>query len=62
METTSRTTPVTTADLILSGLLLAPPLVVICAWCPTFDKTDRRNAGASHTICPSCLTRELAAL
>ncbi len=33
------------------------PLPVICAWCPTFDKTDRRNAGASHTICPSCFAK-----
>lgn len=42
---------------------LAPqPSQSICAWCPGFDKTDPKNAGASHTICPTCqarLNREL---
>jgi hypothetical protein len=35
----------------------AAPLRVICAWHPGFDRTDPANAGASHTICPSCLAR-----
>jgi hypothetical protein len=30
------------------------PLVVICAWCPTFDPTDPINAHATHGMCPSC--------
>ncbi len=30
------------------------PLRVICPWCPDWDRTDPRNAGASHTICPAC--------
>jgi hypothetical protein len=33
------------------------PLRVICAWHPGFDRTDPANAGASHGICPSCLSR-----
>ena len=27
----------------------------ICPWCPTFSPSDPANAGASHTICQSCL-------
>jgi hypothetical protein len=34
-----------------------PVLRTICAWCPTFDKTDPANKGASHTICPSCAAK-----
>ena len=34
------------------------PLLTICAWCPDHDKTDPRNATASHGICASCLSRE----
>lgn len=30
------------------------PLVVICAWCPDFDRTAPANAGATHGICPRC--------
>jgi len=33
----------------------APPLVMVCAWCPDFDRTAPSNQGASHGICPSCL-------
>jgi hypothetical protein len=28
--------------------------LAICAWCPTFDKRDPANKGASHGICPAC--------
>ena len=38
------------------------PLVVVCAWCPDFDKTDPKNAGASHGICPTCAAKLLAQL
>jgi hypothetical protein len=38
-------------------VLSAPPLRQICAWCPTFDKHDPANKGASHTICPACAKR-----
>jgi hypothetical protein len=27
---------------------------MICAWCPSFDKTSPANKGASHGICPTC--------
>jgi hypothetical protein len=37
-------------------------MVVICAWCPDFDRTDPRNRGASHTICPACLAKVTADL
>lgn len=30
---------------------------VVCAWCPTFDRTSTANAAASHGICPSCAAR-----
>jgi hypothetical protein len=29
----------------------------ICAWCPTFNAMDPRNAYASHTMCPTCAER-----
>ena len=29
--------------------------ITICPWCPTFNPSDPAHAGASHTICPSCL-------
>lgn len=34
-----------------------PELPVICAWCPDFDPADKRNAGATHGICPSCAAK-----
>jgi hypothetical protein len=37
--------------------LAAPPVIVICAWCPDFDPTDPRNQGATHGICPTCQTK-----
>lgn len=41
-----------------SGRYLAPaPLVIICAWCPDFDKTNPANAGVSHGICPTCAAK-----
>lgn len=33
---------------------LPAKLLVICAWCPTFDRNDPRNAFASHGLCESC--------
>lgn len=38
------------------------PKITICAWCPGFDKTDPKNAGASHTMCADCQTRMNAEL
>jgi hypothetical protein len=32
-------------------------LEIICAWCPTFDPKDPRNAQASHGMCPSCAAK-----
>ena len=29
--------------------------VMICAYCPDFDRTAPVNAGASHGICPACI-------
>jgi hypothetical protein len=36
---------------------VAAPLVVICAWCPDFDRTAPANANATHGICPRCVAR-----
>jgi len=29
-------------------------LVRICAWCPDFDPSDPKNAGATHGMCDAC--------
>lgn len=29
----------------------------ICAWCSDFNRSDPKNAGASHGMCPSCADR-----
>lgn len=44
----------------LARLTDAAPLVIICAWCSTFDRTDPVNAHASHTICEPCQKRVFA--
>lgn len=31
--------------------------MAICAWCPDFDPSDPRNAGASHGLCLPCRLR-----
>lgn len=35
----------------------AAPLVMICCYCPDFDRTAPFNSGASHGICPACIER-----
>jgi len=40
----------------------APPLVVICCYCPDFNPRDVKNKGASHGMCAACLTKATAAL
>jgi hypothetical protein len=39
---------------LIARLTDTQPLVTICAWCPTFDRTDPKHKGASHGICPAC--------
>jgi hypothetical protein len=34
-------------------------LLVICAWCPDWDRNDPRNVKASHGVCESCLAKML---
>lgn len=41
---------------------LAPTTETICAYCPGFDRTDPKNAGASHGMCATCQARENAKL
>jgi hypothetical protein len=38
-----------------------PPPLVACPWCPGFDRTDPRHAGASHQICAACAAALVAA-
>jgi hypothetical protein len=38
-------------------VVAAVPVKTICAWCPTWNREDPANAGASHGICPTCLAR-----
>lgn len=33
------------------------PLVSVCAWCPSFDRTDPANFQISHDLCDSCSRR-----
>lgn len=40
----------------------APPLVVVCAWCPGFNPRDPRNQGVSHGICLPCRLKIEASL
>jgi hypothetical protein len=39
-----------------------PTVVVVCAWCPTFDRRDPKNKGVSHGICPTCAAKMLQAV
>jgi len=47
---------------LVARLTDSQPLITVCAWCPTFDKTDPANKGASHGICPACSKRLQTAL
>jgi len=31
------------------------PLVVLCAWCPGWNRHAPENKGASHGVCEKCL-------
>lgn len=34
-------------------------LLVICCWCPGWDRDDPINANASHGACQACVDRVL---
>ncbi len=34
----------------------------ICAWCPTYDRTNPENKHASHGICATCEAKLLVEL
>jgi hypothetical protein len=31
------------------------PAAIVCAYCPTFDRTVAPAPGTSHGICPACI-------
>jgi hypothetical protein len=32
-------------------------MILICCYCPDFDRTAPFNASATHGICPTCLAK-----
>jgi len=36
--------------------------LVVCPWCPAFDRRDPRHAGLSHAMCATCAAAMHAAL
>jgi hypothetical protein len=32
-------------------------VILICCYCPDFDRTSPANAAATHGICPSCVAK-----
>jgi hypothetical protein len=48
------------AEILLAGLPVPAARLILCPWCPDFDRTNPAHRGVSHGICAPCAVKLLA--